>query len=122
MFRHWLLIMAGLVCSSCQSLAGDHDQPARIVNPDAASRAVLQAVVNEALGTEVMLADTALTTSSLLTIENWPAGSIDNPVPQGRNQDTPIHFRLMKNDGDCVLVRQADGTRYQLTDTECEAE
>lgn len=122
MFRQWALIVAGLACGACQSLAGDYDRPARIVNADAGSRAALRAAVNEALGVEVILADTALTASSLLTIEHWPAGSIDNPVPQGRIEDAPVHFRLVKNGDDCVLVRQADGTRYPLADTECAVE
>lgn len=122
MFRYWSLIAVGLACSACQSLAADYDQPARIVNPDAASRAALQAAVNEALGTEVLLADTALTDSSLLTIENWPAGTMDNPVPQGRILTAPIRFRLVKYGNECVLVRQEDDTRYRLADTECVAE
>lgn len=122
MFRHWALILAGLACGACQTVEADYEQPARIVNPDAASRAALQAAVNEALGTEVLLADTALTDSSLLTIENWPPGTIDNPVPQGRIQAEPVRFRLVKNGDDCVLVRQGDDARYRLADTQCEAE
>lgn len=112
----WLLL------SGCQTVNSDNDRPARIVNPDAGSRAALQATVNEALGTEVMLADTALTDSSMLTIERWPAGTMDNPVPQGRILEMPIQFRLVIHGSDCILIDQRDSARYALENTSCEAE
>lgn len=111
-----------LMLSGCQTVDADLDRPARIVNADADSRAALQGVVNEALGSEVMLADTALTDSSLLTIERWPAGTMDNPVPQGRILEKPIQFQLVRNGDDCVLVKKSDGSRYLLSDIDCEAE
>jgi hypothetical protein len=122
MVRHFSLILAGLACVACQTVNADADQPARIVNPDADSRAALQATINEVFGTDVMLADDALTESSLLTIERWPAGTMDNPVPQGRILEKPIRFQLVRNGDDCVLVRSSDGARYRLVDTECAAE
>ena len=111
-----------LMLSGCQTVDADLDRPARIVNSDADSRAALQALVNEALGTDVMLADTALTDSSLLTIERWPRGTMENPVPQGRILEKPIQFQLVRNGDDCVLVKQSDGSRYLLSDNDCEAE
>ena len=74
-----------IMLTGCQTVNADYDQPARIVNPDADSRAALQATVNEALGREVMLADDALTGSSMLVIERWLPGTMEDPVPQGRN-------------------------------------
>ncbi len=111
-----------LLSSGCQTVNADNDRPARIVNPDADSRAALQAAVNETLGTEVMLADTALTDSSRLTIERWPSGTMDNPVPQGRILEKPIQFRLVINGSDCILIDQRDSARYVLEKTSCEAE
>lgn len=108
--------------AGCQTVDTDLDRPARIVNADDDSRAALQAAVNEALGREVMLADNALTDTSLLTIERWPTGTMDNPVPEGRKLDRPIQFQLVRNGDDCVLVRQSDGARYPLGSTDCEAE
>jgi len=122
MLRFLSLVLAGLACTACQTVEADYDRPARIVNPDAASRAALQAAVNEALGNEVLLADDALTESSWLAIENWPAGTMDNPVPQGRILEKPLQFQLVRNGDDCVLIRQRDGARYPLADTNCEAE
>lgn len=112
----WLLL------SACQTVNSDYDRPARIVNPDAGSRAAVQAAVNEALGTEVMLADSALTESSVLTIERWPAGTMDNPVPQGRILEKPIQFRLVINGSDCILIDGRDGGRRRLEKTTCKAE
>lgn len=108
--------------TGCQTVNTDLDRPARIVNTDTDSRAALQAAVNEALGTEVMLADDALTDTSLLTIERWPAGTMENPVPQGRILEKPIQFRLVINASDCILIDQRNESRHVLQDTECAAE
>lgn len=115
-------MIAAFASSACQTMAADYDRPARIVNADEVSRTALQAAVSQALGTEVLLAKSALTDSSLLTIERWPAGKLDNPVPQGRILEGPVRFQLMRSGNACVLVRQNDRSRYVLTDTECEAE
>lgn len=108
--------------TGCQTVDTDLDRPARIVNADADSRAALQAAVNEALGNDVLLAEDALTDSSLLTIERWPAGTMENPVPQGRILEKPIQFRLVINDSDCILIDQRNESRHVLQDTECAAE
>jgi hypothetical protein len=108
--------------TGCQTVDTDLDRPARIVNADADSRAALQAAVNEALGNDVLLAEDALTDSSLLTIERWPAGTMENPVPQGRILEKPIQFRLVINDSDCILIDQRNASRHVLQDTECAAE
>ena len=121
-FTAILGIATWLALAGCQTVDAGDERPARIVNPDADSRAALQAAVNEALGTDVMLADDALTESSMLTIERWPAGTMDNPVLQGRILEKPIRFQLVRSGDDCVLVRQGDGGRYLLAETECEAE
>ena len=110
------------ILTGCQTVDTDLDRPARIVNADADSRAALQAAVNEALGTEVMLAEDALTGTSLLTIERWPTGTMDNPVPEGRRLDKPIQFRLVINDSDCVLIDQRSESRHVLENTDCVAE
>ncbi|MDJ0758910.1 MAG: hypothetical protein QNJ19_05885 [Woeseiaceae bacterium] len=110
------------ILTGCQTVNGVYDQPARIVNPDAESRAALKAAVNEALGTEVMLADDALTGSSLLPIERTPTGTMDDPVREGLILDKPIRFQLVKNGEECVLINLSDGARYPLSNTDCEVE
>jgi hypothetical protein len=110
------------VFAACQTMATEQDRPARIVDSDDASRAALQSVVNEVLNTEVLLADTALTDSSLLVIERNPPRTMQNPHPQGRVMEAPIQFRLVINGSNCILVDERDGARYVLSNTECEAE
>jgi len=105
----------------CQTLAATDDLPAWISNPDNASRAALQAAVNEALNTDVALAHDALTDSSILTIERNLAGSLEGQAAQGRNMDMPIQFRLVISGGDCVLIDQRDESRRILKNTSCEA-
>lgn len=117
--REWFLILGTLSVTGCQTVVADYDRPARIAMANDASRAALQATVNSALGTKVTLSDSALTDSSILTIENIPSPTMENPVPQGRVMKMPIQFRLVINGTDCVLVNQQDRARYVLADTSC---
>lgn len=117
-----LAIPLALATLGCQTLDAGDDVPARIVNPDAASRAALQEAVNTAFGTDVTLAETALTDSSVLTIERTPPASMDSPKPMGRNMETPFRMRLYLNGSDCILVDERDSSRYRLVNTSCEAE
>jgi hypothetical protein len=110
----------GVIAMGCQTLSGD--QPARIVNPDAASRAALQKAVNTAMHTDVTLAEDALTKSSLLTIERNPPRTMSNPNPQGRIMEAPFRFRLVTNNGECILIDERDQTRHILPATSCVAE
>ncbi|NOR35508.1 MAG: hypothetical protein GQ577_02065 [Woeseiaceae bacterium] len=108
--------------SGCKNVAPDADQAAVIVNPDAASRAALQQTVNAALHTDVTLADDALTDTSVLTIERKIPQSVEGSPAQGRNMEMPIHFRLVTDGANCILVDQRDLSRAVLVDTECVAE
>jgi len=100
-------------------MAANDDVAARIDPPTIESRLELQRLVNEVLRTQVILAEDALTHSSVLTIERNPALGIQSPAAQGRNMDTPIQFRLMLNNSACILVDQRDGVRYALKETTC---
>ncbi|MBW1905745.1 MAG: hypothetical protein JRJ24_10645 [Deltaproteobacteria bacterium] len=119
-----LLLIAALVVGvgGCRTVATDHDRAARIIHADDASRAALQHAVNDALNTNVTLADDALTESSLLIIERSPPRSMQGLPTQGRNMDIPIQFRLVINREDCILIDQRDRSRYELENTTCEAE
>lgn len=119
--RRILFIATLLALCGCQTLASE-DVAARITDPTTASRAALSAAVNAAFGTEVMLDDDALTTSSILTIEHNPPGSINDAHALGRTLARPVQFRLLLDGGDCVLVRQGEGSRFILMDTTCLAE
>ena len=119
-----LLLIAALVVGvgGCRTVATDHDRAARIIHADDASRAALQHAVNDALNTNVTLADDALTESSLLIIERSPPRSMQGLPTQGRNMDMPIQFRLVINREDCILIDQRDRSRYELENTTCEAD
>lgn len=111
-----------LVLSGCHTMATDEDRPARIVSPDDASRAALQNTINTALRTTVVIAEDALTDSSVLIIERSPPRTLQNPNPQGLILEAPIRFRLVINGADCILVDERDSARYVLENTSCEAE
>jgi hypothetical protein len=105
--------------AACQTYGNGEDVPARIDEPTALSRAALQATVNRALGTEVLLSVDALTESSVLTIEQRQPGTMENPLPQGRVMDMPTNFRLVKRGGTCFLIDTRSETSYRLKDTNC---
>jgi hypothetical protein len=120
--RNLIAASLALTALGCQTNGSFVDKPARIVNPGDASRAALQDVVNTAFGTNVTLADNALTDSSLLTIERNPRPTMENPNPLGRNMEMPFQLRLYINGTDCVLIDQRDNSRYVLEMTTCAAE
>lgn len=117
-----LLLSLVAVTGACKNVAPTTDQAAVIVNPDAASRAALQAAVNTALQTEVALADDALSTSSLLVIERRIPTTVDGSPAGGRTMQPPIQFQLVLNGSDCVLIDQRNDARTVLANTECAAE
>ncbi len=110
-----------ITLAGCQTLAATDDLPAWITNPDSDSRAALQTAVNEALNTDVALADDALTNSNILTIQRNLTDSLEGQPAQGRNMDMPIQFRLVISSGDCVLINQRDQSRRILQNTSCRA-
>lgn len=108
-----------LAAAGCKHVAPDASDPAVIVDPTEASRASLQAAVNEALDSEVLLADDALTSTSILTVERKMPQSISGSPAQGRTMEPPVRFDLVTNGSDCVLVDSRDGSRYLLAGTRC---
>jgi hypothetical protein len=116
------LVVSAMSLVGCKNVAPDVDQAAVIVNPDAASRAALQATVNTVLHTEVALADDALTATSILNIERKTPQSIEGSPTQGRNMEMPIQFHLVANGSECILIDQRDMSRTVLPDTACSVE
>ena len=114
---------AALGMGGCQTLHGEKDVPAIITSPDEASRTALQTTINGLFGgQDVMIADDALTTSSVLAIEFGPRGSLENLPATGRRMDQPLRFRLVRNGGNCFLIDPRDDSRHILIDTRCEPE
>lgn len=116
-----LAVTSSLALAACKNVAPDATQPALIVEPTDASRAVLQATVNGLLDTEVVLSGEALTDTSFLFIERKIPQSIDGSPAKGRNMEMPYRFTLLTNGTDCVLVDERDGSRHLLADTKCVA-
>jgi hypothetical protein len=116
-----LLIASALNIAGCQTVGPEHEVPAKIINPDDASRAALQEAVNKIMGSNVTIADNALTASSYLTIENRPQPTMENPVPMGRDYQRPVSLRLVIVDSECILVDDRNDGRYLLQNTRCVA-
>ncbi|MEJ2127901.1 MAG: hypothetical protein P8X81_03550 [Woeseiaceae bacterium] len=119
-----ILILAAVATAlvGCKNVAPDADQPAVIVDPTDASRAALKSVVDTVFGTDVLLADDALTGSSVLIIERSMPQSLEGSPAEGRRMDMPMQFRLVTDGRKCILVDQRDGSRHILADTRCKAE
>jgi hypothetical protein len=118
-----LKAIAVLCLSGCQTVPADADVPAVILDADDASRKALRAALAEAFGgRDVVIADDALTDSSVLAIERGPHRTINNPTPDGRIITEPFRFRLVKRGDDCILIDPRDESRRVLADTRCAPE
>ena len=121
------LCCAGAALTACNTTAPvpyetslQGNVPAVIVNPTPESRAELQRAVSEMLsGADVMLAEDALTQSSILTIERRRPGSLDNPPLSGRDLGSPERFHLLLTGTGCMLVHESDEATVPLTETDC---
>ena len=96
------------------------DAPAAVLDSTPESRSDIQQAVSTALGRKVLIADNALTTSSLLIIERREPRTIDGRVGGGRILDSPETFELVLDDGRCVLVHRGSKATYPLGNTRCQ--
>jgi hypothetical protein len=113
--RLLMLLGAGLLFFGCQTNSERTESPARIVDPSAESHRELVSVVRGALnGSQVTIADNALTETSLLIIE--PKHLL------GRDLRKPAHFQLLLSGSSCLLVHEETGARLPLAETVCIAE
>lgn len=117
----WIALLM-LAVAGCQTVTTSADQPARLADTSDTNHKALQQAVNEMLGTEVAIADDALTNSSVLIIEQSSPRSIDGSPAQGRTMSAPMQFRLVLNGTACVLVDQRDESRFPLKTASCVAE
>lgn len=116
----WASVMVAL--SACQT-TNMEPVPARIVDPDADSRAALTSAVSDALdGMDVILAPDALTDSSRLVLERSRPMDRNALQRDGRMLERPEHFQLQLLAGACILVHEGSGQQQMLADTRCEPE
>ena len=115
--RSLALLTLGMLLG-CQSLA--QERPALVVNPSAATQAILQEAMSELLdGTPVRLAPDAFASTSLLSLEHAPARSIDTPAAGSRTLGKPEQFQLLVTNSRCDLLRVKTGERVRLEGLEC---
>src|SRR6266404_2872287 len=99
--------MIAALCAAALLSATPQDRPALIVNQTAKGRAALLEAVRSALGgTQVALADDALTRESILVIERTARRDPAGRRLQGRESGTPERFRLVKSGPSCVLIHE----------------
>lgn len=104
-----------LLVVACKTGAVRTELPAYIVDPSPESRAELQHVVSSMLGGRtVTIADDALTTQSMLTIEP--------KYLTGRDLGKPDQFQLLLSGAACVLVHLGSDARSELSEANCAAE
>jgi hypothetical protein len=105
-------------CNSQPALGGE--TPALIAESTPESRAELQRLVSEALGTDgVLLAEDALTRENTLIIERNPPQDLQQRPLQGRNMEPPKKFRLLLSGDRCWLERESDRERWELLEAKC---
>lgn len=93
--------------------------PAAIMESTPDGRADIQRVVAAALGKDILIADDALTKSSLLIIERRIPRTMEGRVGSGRILDAPETFELVLDAGQCVLVHRRTDVAYPLENARC---
>jgi hypothetical protein len=107
---------------ACAVLAHSRGTPAVIADPTPQSRQELARVIHAALGNvPVTLADDALTTSNMLSLEHARARDPDGRLLNGRVLTRPETFELFKRGSRCVLVRSKTGREWTLHHVQCVA-
>ena len=118
-----LVLYFSLSLAGCNMNAVHDERPARIVEPTEESRAELKRVVSDMLfGADVMLAEDALTGSSVLIVERNRIRNLDNPPLSGRDLGRPERFQLVTTGARCVLIHENTEARYELLETDCAPE
>ena len=93
--------------------------PAAIMESTPAGRTDIEQAVAAALGKDVLIADDALTESSVLIIERRIPRTMEGRIGSGRILDPPETFRLVLEGDQCVLVHDRTGESYPLENARC---
>ena len=121
--RRVLGLAATLSLSACRALeAAAPPEPAVLLAPDPAARAELLDAITRELhrASPVLLADDALTRTSLLTIERVMPRDAEGRPFDGRQRGRPERFLLWRVDGRCVLEHEG-AARVTLAQAHCAA-
>lgn len=93
--------------------------PPAIMDSTPPASADIQKAVVAALGKDVLIADDALTNSSLLIIERRVPRTMEGRFGNGRTPHAPETFQLVLDGGKCVLVHIRTGESYPLVNARC---
>lgn len=109
-----------ILLAGCVHAAAKPAVPAKMIDPDAGSRAELHDVVAAAIGqAAVQLAHDALTEDSVLLIERTPrTDGLGHRLP-GRDLGAPRRFQLLRTGSDCILTEADSDRRWLLTQARC---
>ena len=134
------MALATVVAAASQSVGSKDatgDVPALLIDPTAATTAELRGVIETVMpGRRILLADDALTKSSLLIVDRRRPQRLEGSLAAGVADETPHRFHLVlrdtaNSDGQtraaatataCELVHLNTGKRHPLPRTRCRAE
>jgi len=113
-----LLSLYGCMLSDEEQYSAE--QPALLITPSSKSVLELQAVTARLLEKEqVLIAESAFTKHSELTIERLPHKSKDGQLIMGRSMEVPYTLQLIIKSGECFLKDKLTGKKHPLTVTQC---
>lgn len=114
------LMVVGLLSACSVNPAVSEEVHAVLVQGSEESRAELQRVVSEGMYHKpVLLADNALTESSILVVTPRPPLDIEQRPLRGRDLTVPVKFRLWRIEGKCWLERIDNKKRWHLVLAKC---
>lgn len=117
------VLIAGLclvTLIACKNGTIQQEVPAVISEATAASRAELQALVSKALaGANVILAEDALSQSSMLIVDRQVRRDAQGNRLLGRDLGKPERFQLLLRGDKCALLQQSTGKRWELQEATC---
>jgi len=106
--------------SGCSLQAKNIANPAVIAKPSTQSNIELQVAIASLLGQkQVLIAKSAFTKSSSLTIERVPYSSQNGQLINGRVTEKPMLFRLVIRDGQCIVQNAESEEERVLPVTKC---
>ena len=112
-----LVLVSSAFMVACGSLA---ERPAVIASPSASSRAELARVATLAFdGVPVMLADSAFTHESVVSIDRRTPAGPQGRVATGLTLGEPARLHLVLRGARCELAREGDTRRFPLRNVSC---
>ena len=123
MTRMRAMALATVTAAACQGIGSDDatdDVPALLIDPTAATTTELRGVIETVLpGRRILLADDALTKSSLLIVDRRRHQRLEGPLA-GVADETPHRFQLIVRDSKPASANSDGQTRAPATATACE--